>query len=68
METENRGNLLRSFIDLNYSWDTRMICSNAIKDMTDMQKEEKAAQMLAALKNSQTETEFLSNLRRQRII
>lgn len=63
-----RGELLKGLSKRKISGDTRLLCSGAIKDLTDQQKEERAGQMVSVLNDSSDEQMFIDGLKEKGLI
>ena len=62
------GELLKILSEKKISGNTRVLCSDPLRGMTDKQKEETADRILTILNESKDEQEFITNLKAQRII
>lgn len=62
------GELLKSLLMRDFTWNTMELCSDYLRTMADKQKEESAGKMLAVLKDSVNEQDFLDLLKSANII
>ena len=63
-----RGELLKKFSEKGLSASTMLLCSGAMKNMTDKSKEESAGRILTILNESRDEQTFIESLRSANII
>jgi len=62
------GELLKTLSERKISGNTRVLCSDPMRNMTDQQKEIRAGQILSILNRSKDEQSFISAMKNMNLI